>query len=353
MADDPSQQASPSQQGGPSQQAGHAYPTRLSRGLALLLGVAGAIFVVVHFADLERFLALLEQARPIWLLPAVGFQAVTYASVAFGWKLVLAQAEKPLPLKNLLPIALSKLFADQAVPAAGMGGNLLLIDRLTRLGVTRGTAAASLIVSLIGYYVAYAFLALVMIFVLWLQEDATPLLVGLVTTFLLVALAIPSLALWLRKRGSEPLPPRIERFKPLAKLLEVIGDAPAALVRDHRLLAKVSFCNALVFLADAMTLAAIMLAFGLPFLPGAAFLALMAGSISGTLSPIPMGLGTFEAAATAILASLNIPFEEALASVLVLRGFTLWLPLFPAFYLLRKGGHAIGTVKPNSHGGTG
>ncbi len=337
----------------PTQHGSHGYSTRLSRSLALFLGVAGAIFLIAHFADLEHFLALLEQAQPIWLLPAIGFQAMTYMAVAQGWKLVLAKAEKPLSLQKLLPIALSKLFADQAMPAAGMGGNLLLIDRLTRLGVTRGTAAASLIVSLIGYYVAYAFLAVVMIFVLWLQKDATPLLVGLVTTFLLVAVAIPSLALWLRKRGSEPLPPRIERFKPLAKLLEVIGDAPAALVKDHRLLAKVTLCNALVFLADAMTLATVMLAFGLPFLPGAAFLALMAGSISATLSPIPMGLGTFEAAATAILASLNIPFESALASVLVLRGFTLWLPFFPSFYLLRKGGSAVGgSTGPDSMEGT-
>lgn len=314
-------------------------PGGYSRGLAIVLSVAGAIFVVVHFADLERFLRLLRQAQPIWLLAAVGLQALTYISVAMGWKQVLAKAENPRKLSSLLPIALSKLFADQAVPAAGMGGNLLLIDRLTRLGVSRGTAAATLIVSLIGYYVAYAFLALVMILVLWLQRDATPLLVGLVTAFLMIALAIPSLALWLRKRGSKPLPPRIERFKPIARLLEVIGDAPAALVKDRRLLVHVSVCNSLVFLADSMTLAVVMMAMGLPFAPGAAFLGLMAGSISGTLSPIPMGLGTFEAAATAMLVSLGAPFEGALASVLVLRGFTLWLPLFPSFYLLRKGGY--------------
>lgn len=183
-------------------------PGGYSRGLAIVLSVAGAIFVVVHFADLERFLRLLRQAQPIWLLAAVGLQALTYISVAMGWKQVLAKAENPRKLSSLLPIALSKLFADQAVPAAGMGGNLLLIDRLTRLGVSRGTAAATLIVSLIGYYVAYAFLALVMILVLWLQRDATPLLVGLVTAFLMIALAIPSLALWLRKRGSKPLPPQ-------------------------------------------------------------------------------------------------------------------------------------------------
>lgn len=327
------------------QRGSYVHVSCFSRGLALILAVAGAIFVIVHFADFERFLMLVRQARPIWLFAAVGFQAMTYTSVALGWRLVLARAGTPRPLKSLLPIALSKLFADQAVPVAGMGGNLLLIDRLTRLGVERGTAAASLIVSLIGYYLAYAVLALLMIFVLWLQKDVTPLLVGLVTTILLVALAIPSLALWLRKRGSEPLSSRIEHFKPLAIILEVIGDAPSELVKDRRLLARVSFCNALVFLADALTLVVVMLSLGLPFVPGSAFLALMAGSISGTLSPVPMGLGAFEAAATAMLVTLCIPFEGAIASVLILRGFTLWLPLFPGFFLLRQGRATAASVQ--------
>ncbi|WP_324827928.1 lysylphosphatidylglycerol synthase transmembrane domain-containing protein [Qipengyuania zhejiangensis] len=314
--------------------------SRFSRRLAIALAIAGAVFAVMHFGDLEHFLALLRQAEPIWLLVAIALQFGTYASVAYGWKSVLKRAASPRPLIQLLPIAVSKLFADQAIPSAGIGGHVLLIDRLTSLGVPRSAAAATLIISLLGYYVAYAVLAVVMLVVLWLHKDATPLLVGLVTAFLLVALAIPLLALWLRNRGSKPLPPRIERFTPIAKLLTVIGEAPAELVRDHGLLGRVAVCNAAVFLADSMTLAIIFMALGMPFEPGTAFLALMAGSISATLSPIPMGLGSFEAAAVAMLVSLGVAFEGGLTAVLLLRGLTLWLPLIPSFFLLRKGMHA-------------
>jgi hypothetical protein len=49
---------------------------------------------------------------------------------------------------------LGKLFADHVIPSAGIGGNVLLIDRLTALGAPRGAAVATLLVSLIGYYAA-------------------------------------------------------------------------------------------------------------------------------------------------------------------------------------------------------
>ena len=310
---------------------------RFSRSLALLLGLAGAALLVFHFGDLEQFLRLLRRAEPVWLLAAVALQIATYAATALGWKLVLQRTGMTVSIPRLMPIAMSKLFADQAIPGAGIGGHVLLINRLSKLGAARSAAAATLLLSLLGYYLAYAALAVVMLIVLWLHKDATPLLVGLVTAFLFVALVIPSLALWLRSRGSEPLPARIERFPPLANILGIIGSAPAHLIRDRPLLVRVTVCNALVFLFDAMTLTVVMIALGLPFEPGAAFLALMAGSITATLSLIPMGLGSFEAAATAMLLSLGIPLEGALPCVLILRGFTLWLPLIPSFFLLRRG----------------
>lgn len=111
-----------------------------------------------------------------------------------------------------------------------MGGNLLLVRRLVKLGIPRGTAVAALLISMIGYYAAFALLALVMLLLLWLHGKATPLLAGIVTTFLLVALAIPSLALWLRRRGSRPLPPFFEHIPIVSSLLHVVGEAPAKLM---------------------------------------------------------------------------------------------------------------------------
>ena len=314
----------------------------IGKWLLTALVLAGLVFAIRHFAQFEQFVALARKAQPIWLLAALALQALTYLSVAAGWSAVLRRAGSSQPITRLIPVAISKLFADQAIPGAGLGGSLLLIEHLTRLGTPRGAAMAALLVSMIGYYASYAVLALVMLFVLWSHSQATPLLTGLVTTFLIVAIAIPSLALWLRRRGSQPLPPRIEQIGPLQKLLQIVGEAPERLIRDKALVGKVTLFNGSVFLADAATLAACLLAVGEPLDLPTAFIALMAGSIAMTLTPIPLGLGTFEASCIGMLTLLGVPIEPAVAATLLLRGMTLWLPLALGLVLLRGGGKRTG-----------
>ncbi len=99
----------------------------------------------------------------------------------------------------------------------------------------------------------------------------------------------------------------------------------------------ITLLSAFVFLADSATLAACLLALGQPFQPATAYLGLMTGSIVATLAPIPLGLGTFEASATAMMRSLGVPFEAALTATLLLRGLTLWLPLIPGLLMMRSG----------------
>lgn len=305
----------------------------------MLLGVviiAGLIAAALRLGDLQRFIELARHAQPAWLLGAAGLQIGTYIALALGWQVVLRRANASISLKRLLPLALAKLFADQAIPSAGVGGNILLVDHLRNLGVPRGAAMATLLISMVGFYASYAALSIVMLVVLWLHGRATPLMVGLVTSFLLVALAIPSLALWLRARGSRPLPQRIERLGPIRDLLHAIGDAPRGLVRDRSLILRVAMFNGLVFLADSLTLACCLAALGEPATVGASLVALMAASVVVTLGPIPLGLGSFEATATAMLHALGVPIEAAITATLMLRGFTLWLPLIPGGLLLRQ-----------------
>jgi uncharacterized protein (TIRG00374 family) len=300
------------------------------------LFLAGLVFLVRNLAQLQHFVELAHKAEPGWLLAAIGLQAATYASVAAGWNAVLRRAGHPQPLPRLIPVAISKMFADQAIPSAGMGGNVLLIQRLTALGTPRAAAIAALLISMIGYYASYAALAIVMLLGLWVHRQATPLLAGVVTTFLLIAIAIPSLALWLRHRGSEPLPAAIEGIGPLRRLLQLVSEAPDALVKDRSLIGRVTALNCLVFVADAATLAACLCAVGQPFEPITAFIALMSGSIAMTLAPIPLGLGTFEASCIAMLTLLGVKIEPAITATLLLRGLTLWLPLLVGLVLIRQ-----------------
>lgn len=298
--------------------------------------IAGLAAIVLHFGEVRNFALLVLRAEPLWLLLAVLLQLSTYASVASGWSLVLSRAGTPRPLRKLIPIAVTKLFADQAVPAAGAAGNILLVDQLVGLGVPRGTAVGALLLSVIGYFIAFALFALAMLFVLWLHNEATALMAGVVTMFLLVALAVPSLALWLRHRGSRPLSRRIEHIGVVRKLLEVVGQAPKDLVSDRRLLVGVSACNGLVFLADAATLWACLHALGGVASYATAFIAFIMSSIAVTLAPLPMGLGSFEATSTATLRLLGTGVEAAFAATILLRLLTLWLPMIPGMLLMRR-----------------
>jgi len=298
--------------------------------------VAALIGAVLHFGEIQNFARLVARAHPAWLALAVALQLSTYASVAGGWAVVLRHAGAPQPFRRLVRIAITKLFADQAVPSAGMGGNVLLVDQLAALGVARGTAVAALLLSMIGYYAAYALLAVTMLLLLWLHDKATALMAGLVTLFLMVALAIPSLALWLRHQGRRPLSPRLESIGIVRRLLETVGQAPSELIADRALVLRVAGCNSLIFLADAATLYVCLLAFDQPVGFGTAFISLIMASIVVTLGPIPLGLGSFEVASTATLHLLSVPVEAAFAATMLFRLLTLWLPLLPGLFLMRS-----------------
>jgi uncharacterized protein (TIRG00374 family) len=306
---------------------------RWALALILIAAIAGA---ALHFGQLRQFGLLLRKARPIWLLAAFGLQMLTYIFVAAGWYVVLKAGESKLSMRRLFGLALAKLFTDQAVPAAGMGGNVLMVDRLIACGIPRGNAAAALILSMIGYYAGFALMGVIALILLWHHHKATLLLGGTVSLFLVVAFAIPAFALWLRRRGRRPLPHWMARIGPLRRMMETVGEAPSDLLRDRMLLAKVAVLNGLVLLADAATLAVCLRALGSPQPFSTAYIAMIIAQIAVTLGPVPLGLGAFEGASTAMLRLLGVPFEAALAATLLLRGFTLWLPLLPGLIATRR-----------------
>ncbi|NTW53221.1 MAG: hypothetical protein HGB15_00300 [Chlorobaculum sp.] len=53
-------------------------------------------------------------------------------------------------------------------------------------------------------------------------------------------------------------------------------------------------------------------------------------------SLIPLGLGSFELTCAGVLVSLGARLETALTATLLLRGFTVWLPMIPGLLLTRR-----------------
>ncbi|WP_241126837.1 lysylphosphatidylglycerol synthase transmembrane domain-containing protein [Novosphingobium terrae] len=315
--------------------------------------VGALVAAVLRRHEIARLLVLVSKASPDWLAAALGLQILTYVCLALGWQAVLRHAGHPQPMPRLLRIAITKLFADQALPSAGLGGNVVLVDQLMLNGVPRGASVAALILSMIGFYAAYAVFAVAMLMLLWLHGAITPWITGLVSLFLLVAMAIPGTALWLRQRGRRPLPRWMAKLGFVRDLLVTVGEAPGTLLRDRPLIAQVTFWNALIFLLDAATLLACLRALG----QGAAgqnaglwaelvtaYIAFMMASIVITLGPVPLGLGSFEATCTLMLSLMGVPSGTGLTATLLLRVLTLWLPLLPGLLLMR------GAIAPHQDG---
>src|SRR5262249_49929932 len=134
--------------------------------LALLL-IAGLVLAVLHWGDVRNFAALLKTARPSWLAVAVVLQLGTYVGLAAPWWLTPREARSPRKPSDLFRLTLAKHFADQVVPTAGVSGNVVLVDRLVKLGVSHGNAVAALLLQVMAYYISYAAGALWALVVLW------------------------------------------------------------------------------------------------------------------------------------------------------------------------------------------
>lgn len=108
---------------------------RLRAWLVGLLLLSVLVLLVTHFGELEHFAQLVRQAEPAWLMLAVLLQLATYLGVASVWYLALRREGLRPSLPSLIPLAIAKLFSDQAMPSGGMSGTAFFIAALNRRGI--------------------------------------------------------------------------------------------------------------------------------------------------------------------------------------------------------------------------
>ncbi len=294
-----------------------------------------AVLAIRHFGEIEHWLELMRTAQPKWLLLAIVVQCATYVSAASVWFVALRRAGHRCSLFSLVGLAVAKLFSDQALPSGGMSGNALVIAVLHHRGVPARVCMGVLQLSLISYHAAYMVAAIAAVLVLGTHRTLPHWISAVAAVFYVFIVAVPAVALWARKagRGVHHL---AKRMPGLARLLDAYAKAPGDLLRDSRLVLTTSLLQGSIFLFDSTTLWIMLRAVGehAPF--GSAFGSFMLASMVATLGPIPAGIGTFEATCVATLGMMGIPFERALTATLLLRGFTLWLPMLPGMWLARK-----------------
>lgn len=301
-----------------------------------LIFLAGLVLFVTHFSELEHFAQLLRQAKPLWLIIGFLLQLTTYFSAAAVWHQTLRYAGVQYSILSLVPLGVAKLFSDQALPSGGMSGTVFLVASLNRRGISKPLCMAILLVSLVAYYLAYLLAALASIALLWFYHDLHVWIVAITAVFCIVAVAIPTGALWLRRRKKQSCSGFLMRIPGLTVLLNALGDAPGYLLQSPELFIKTTLLQGTIFLLDAYTLNVMLYAIGQDASFLVVFPSFVVASMVATLGPVPLGLGTFEATCVAMLSMLGITLEAAFTATLLLRGFTLWLPMFPGLWLAKR-----------------
>jgi uncharacterized protein (TIRG00374 family) len=313
-----------------------SWPLRLGPWLIGALILSGVILITLSHGEIEGFGRLLRRAAPPWLLTGAFLQIATYFSAAAVWYLTLQKAGARYSMRTLVPLGVAKLFSEQALPSGGVSGTAFFVAALTRRGIPAEISMSALLVSLISYYAAYLLAAALSLTLLWFHHVASAWIVIITFLFCTIAVAIPIGTLWLHSRSQRPLPAWTTRIPGINRLLDMLGDAPGYLLRDGALLSKTTLFQASIFLLDAATLWAMLRAVGQNVSILAAFPSFVVASMVATFGLVPLGIGTFEATCIAMLKTLGVPLDAALAATLLLRGYTLWLPMLPGMLLARR-----------------
>lgn len=302
---------------------------------ALLL--AGLIWLVAsHLSEEKQFALLLQRSRPWWLAVAALLQAATYFTVGETWRIPLEAGDCPYSRRRLAGLMLFKLTLDQAVPTGGFSGTLLMIGHLSRRGVPPDVLGATMLIVLVGYYLAYAVAVSGALAVLWSYGDLNAMVAVIATGFAGLAAAVPLALVWAVQRRRWRLPNWLGHFPWFRNLLAQSAVASSHLLQRKRLFLGAATGSFATMLLDALTLAAALLAVGIEPDLFTCFAALVMASVAATIGFMPGGLGTFEAASVATLALTGIDTASALSATLLLRGFTFWLPMVPGILLFGR-----------------
>src|SRR5690348_11121198 len=109
-----------------------SWPLRLGPWLIGALILSGVILVIVSQGQIKGFGHLLRRAAPLWLLTGAFLQIATYFSAAAVWYQTLQKAGARYPMQTLVPLAVAKLFSEQALPSGGVSGTAFFVAALTR-----------------------------------------------------------------------------------------------------------------------------------------------------------------------------------------------------------------------------
>jgi uncharacterized membrane protein YbhN (UPF0104 family) len=270
-----------------------------------------------------------------FLLPAVGFAAVSFGLRTLRWHSLLAAAGARPSLLTGLRTQLIGFSLTMTPGKVGEVYKCYLIER--RTGVPAARTAPIVLVEKLMDAAAFGGLALLAAALLPELADAVNnaarTLIGAGVAFVAIAVLAQTLrphvvsGLLLRWMGRAPFGRRI------ASLVALVLAGSADLLHAPTL-AKAMALGIIARSCDGLALAWSAFALGIAIDPIAGIFALNSSGAIGGLSMLPGGIGVVEASMSVLLASLGAAPAAALAATLAARLLTFWIWVASGLFLL-------------------
>src|SRR4051812_1853445 len=197
-------------------------------GSALLIGV---IVVALHFSETADLARLVQTARPRWIIAATILQILTYLAQGEVFRAPVRAGGRRIGAKLVYKLSLVKLFMDQALPSAGISSTVFVAKSLQRNGIPRDVTAASMVLNLASYHIAYIVCLLVALGITTAAGHSNVVVLGISVLFLLFAIGLVAAVLALSAGKGQKQAELLRRVPVVRNAMEFLTEADAQLTR--------------------------------------------------------------------------------------------------------------------------
>jgi len=302
-------------------------------GSAILVGV---VIVAIHFTETKDLVRLVQTAKPRWIVLATVLQMLTYLAQGEVFRAPVRVTGHRIGAALVYKLSLVKLFMDQALPSAGISSTVFVAKSLQRNGIPRSVVAASMVLNLASYHIAYVVCLLAALAITTATGHSNWIVLVISVLFLLFAIGLVTAVIAISAGKGRKQAALLERVPVVRSAMQFLTDADARLTQNLRLLAETSFWQFVIFVLDGVTMWVLILALGEHASMKGVFASFMISSLLRTMGVVPGGLGTFEATSVLTLRMIGVAIPVALSATLLFRGLTFWLPMLPGLWLSKN-----------------
>jgi uncharacterized membrane protein YbhN (UPF0104 family) len=293
----------------------------------ILITLVAIALLTPQLTDLSNAWRSLVGANPYWVLGTILTMAL---ALMFATLVYVFLVPVKMPFSRTLLVQLATYFTNRLLPSGlgGIGFNALYLVKQARY--TRTDAAVYATANNLIGFLAFTIISALVLFISDLSLD-----VGAVQTRYLLLGAVLIIVITAVLLGIRKVQRKLFNFMGhLFSVLLGIWRSPWRLLGATLASCGITTCYVLTLWASAQalnveaTLAQILIAF-------------IVGNIALTFVPTPGGVGAVEAGIVAVLISFSVSSEEAIATTLIFRLISYWLPIVPGYisfrYVTRRG----------------